>query len=350
MLILAALACQPGDDSDSDAEVPEVVLGDPLPAAPGEWTWFDIDGATCDDGSTTGVAVNPGTEDKLLVFLMGGGACWDYTTCFTLGTASSGPFSAAEWARTDGWWGGSVFDRTEADNPYKDWSFVFVPYCTGDLHGGDHVVTYTQGSTSAEYHHTGHTNLVADLSRVAPTFPNPEKVVISGASAGGGGVLLNYVTFKPYWPDAPMQLLDDSLPLMQGDDIKPWLRELWIDTWHLQPRMDEVCTGCADDFSLLHAELAARYPDDRMALLSTQQDETISGYLLISGESYESALDRLDANVLQPANNWERFFVPGDRHTMLGNPGDFATTGGDALWPWLTQMATDDPAWTSVGP
>ena len=140
-----------------------------------------------------------------------------------------------------------------------------------------------------------------------------------------------------------MQLLDDSLPLLQGDDIQPWLRETWTDTWDLHPLLDGLCPDCGTDFSRLHARLAEKWPDDRMALLSSEQDETISGYLLMSGPHFEEALGRLDTNVLANAPAWKRFFVNGNSHTMVGNPGDFHTSDGQELWPWLTQMVTDDP-------
>lgn len=350
MLILALLACHPGGDT-TDTDVVVMPMSDPLDAPAGQWTWFDIDGATCDDGSTTGIALNPGTSDNLIVFMMGGGACWDYTTCFVANTAAHGPFSTAQWSQSQDWWGGTILDRNDANNPYADWSMVFVPYCTGDLHGGDKVVTYVQGGTlSKDYHHTGHTNIVADLSHLAPTFPTPTKVVVSGASAGGGGTLMNYPTFKAYWPDAKMQLLDDSLPLMEGDAIQPWLRETWTDTWDLHPLLDGICPDCSDDFSRLHVRLAEKWPDDRMAVLSSEQDATISGYLLMSGPHYQDALTQLDQDVFANSPTWKRFFVNGNSHTMVGDPRDFHTSDGHELWPWLTAMVTDDPNWASVGP
>lgn len=348
MLVFALLACHGPADSDTGVAPP--VLGEPITAPAGEWTWVDVDGTACDDGSTTGLAINPGTSTNLLVFMMGGGACWDYVTCFTVGTASHGPFGAEEWSDYPPALGGSIFDRGDANNPFADWSYVFVPYCTGDLHGGDGIVTYTQGDNARDYHHTGHSNIVADLARVAPTFPNPGRVVVSGASAGGGGTLMNYPTFRWYWPDVPMNLLDDSLPLLQGDAIQPWLRETWTASWNLNGLLDDLCPDCETDFSRLHVALGERWPNDRMALLTSEEDETISGYLLMSGERYKGYLHALDEDVFATSPTWKRFFVAGDGHTMIGNPARHETAAGDELWPWLTQMVTDDPAWASVGP
>ena len=38
---------------------------------------------------------------------------------------------------------GGVFDDDNRRNPFKDWSKVFIPYCTGDLHAGSSEVAYT---------------------------------------------------------------------------------------------------------------------------------------------------------------------------------------------------------------
>lgn len=351
MLILAWFACTVPDDSDTDApaDAPPPI-GAPIDAPADTWTWVDVEGTSCDDGSPTGIAVNPGATDNVLVLFNGGGACWDYTTCIDLGTAASGPFGASQWSGYARAWRGSVFDRASEDNPFSDWTYVFIPYCTGDLHGGDHVVTYTRGDDSAEYAHVGHTNVLRDLERIAATWTDPDKLVVAGLSAGGGGVLLNYATFRWYYPNTESYLIDDSLPMFVGDAIQPWMRETWIETWHLTPTVEPVCPGCAADFSQFHSALAARYPDDRMALTSSMQDATISGYYLMSGPSYEKNLDLLDTTILGPSPVWNRFFIEGDQHTMITAPGRVATTEGQGLWPWLTALVTDDPLWADVGP
>jgi hypothetical protein len=46
--------------------------------------------------------------------------------------------------------------------------------------------------------------------------------------------------------------------------------------------------------------------------------------------------------------NWRYFVVPGSSHTTLYNLP--VTSGGTAVSTWLTQMTTDDPAWSDVAP
>ena len=40
--------------------------------------------------------------------------------------------------------GGGLLDLERADNPFRDYSVVFIPVCTGDVHIGDNVHTYVR--------------------------------------------------------------------------------------------------------------------------------------------------------------------------------------------------------------
>ncbi|HEY4223913.1 MAG TPA: pectin acetylesterase-family hydrolase, partial [Myxococcota bacterium] len=177
-LVITALgaACTnaPASDGKKDAgpsDVDAPPLGDPIDATAGVWTFVDFPDSSCDDGSSTGIGVNIGTSNNLLVFFSGGGACWDFQTCFTLNTAEHGPFKKAQLDQiTQGGSPNTVVDRSDAANPFQDWSYVFVPYCTGDIHAGDVVQTYTSGTTSKTLAHVGHKNVLAYLERIGATF------------------------------------------------------------------------------------------------------------------------------------------------------------------------------------
>ena len=120
----------------------------PIVATADQWTWVPFPDAFCGDGSTVGIGINPSsTGTRLLIYLEGGGACYDELTCYTLQTAanftsgySEAAFNAE--AADTGYLAkpGGFFDRTSANNPFKDYSFVYVPYCTGDVHAGNNVI------------------------------------------------------------------------------------------------------------------------------------------------------------------------------------------------------------------
>jgi hypothetical protein len=316
----------------------------------GEWRWVDVPGTTCSDGSTTGLAVNRGADDaRLVIFLDGGGACWDALTCFTFGVAKPGPFREAEWQQRIAAAGpGSILDRTLAGNPYAGATLVFVPYCTGDVHAGDATQRYP-GSPRA-WRHKGRPNVKADLAWLATALPAPGQVVLSGASAGGYGSLVNYDLVRAQWPDASGNLVDDSGPPLVGDDFSPIIRAAWVASWRLDTTLLDRCPACALDLSRIVPLLAKAYPDDRFALLSSTRDQVIRNFAGgLSGAAFEAAILKLDRDVYAPLPNAETFLVAGDTHAMLDEPASF-TADGVPLTEWLRRMVEGEAAWDSAGP
>lgn len=316
-----------------------------LPA--GLWSWVDVPGTTCGDGSPTGMAVNPGTDDRLLVFLGGGGACWDTVTCFELKSASPGPYAAAQFQADQARVPGSILDRGLAGNPYRDATLVFVPYCTGDVHWGDSTQTYP-GAPRA-WHHRGRANLAADLDWLRQNLGAPGRVVMSGSSAGGYGALLAFDLAKQRWPQARADLVDDSGPPLVGNDIQAAERAAWFVAWRLDLTLLPTCPECATDLSRIFPTLSSKYPGERLALLSSTQDQVISAFTLNTTSAFDTAVRRLADTVVNPLPSSRTFLVPGTSHTMLGTPAAF-TSGGVGLLEWLRRMSADDPAWVAVGP
>jgi hypothetical protein len=346
---LAALLLAACSGAGSGAALP--AAGDPITGlSPGAWNWVGFPDSACEDGSPTGIAVNPGSGPDLLLLLNGGGACWDYLTCDVLGTASHGPFGPAEFealaART---LPGSILDRALPGNPYAEATLVFVPYCTGDIHGGDNVATYVGPGGARTWRHVGHANAVAFARRLAATWPAPRRLVVSGASAGGFGALLNYDTFRLYWPVAQGFLLDDSGPPLQRGDVSQSLLDAWYASWGLGRVLDPLCgAACRGDLSAALGAVASRHPADRLALLSSLQDQVIAGYFLLGPDALQADLLRLAADVFDPSPNARYFYVPGSSHTMLAAPAAFAQ--GVPLLDWLGQQVNGDPAWASRRP
>jgi Pectinacetylesterase len=317
-----------------------------------QWTWVDFPDAVCDDGTATGVGVfKSSTSSNVIVFLNGGGACWDYATCYQLNTAAHGPFGDTQFqAALTNLQSGTIFDRTDAANPFKDYSMVFVPYCTGDVHAGDNVMMYSNGGAPRTYHHAGHANILAYLKRLGPTFPTPGKLVVAGSSAGGFGALLNYAYFRWYWPSTTTYLIDDSGPPFEQDDLPQNYLPSWITSWKFDALLNQTCgMACTSDLSAGVPALVNAFPNDRLALLSSLQDQTIRSYFLLSGTGFEDALLRMTTDRLEPTAHFKYFYVTGQTHTMLGAPGNF-TSNATPLKTWLTQEVTDDGAWASTKP
>src|SRR6185369_6290442 len=102
------------------------------------WSWVPFPDTRCGAGTPAGIGINPTSKsDKLLIYLMGGGGCFTPQEC----TPGCNPMFQHCAANLDGYdqnklsqelgsfQPGSLFDRASAENPFKDYSFVFVPYC-----------------------------------------------------------------------------------------------------------------------------------------------------------------------------------------------------------------------------
>ena len=313
-----------------------------------QWTWVDLPGTECSDGSQTGIAMNPGDSADVVVFLDGGGACWDTLTCFTAGTAKPGPYGRTQWeAQRDAELPGSLFDRTLPGNPFSQDTLVFVPYCTGDVHAGNAVQSFP-GAPRA-WHFKGLVDVQKALDFVAASLPAPGKLVVSGSSAGGFGSLLAFDLFRTRFPSVKGYAVDDSGPLLVGNDINPAIRAAWFASWRLDQVILPICPGCAQDLSKLYPTLSQKFPGDRISLLSSTRDLVISAFFLLTPSEFEAALGRLTTDVIAPLPNARTFLVAGQTHTMLGAPQRF-TAGGVPLVEWLRRQVEDDPAWQSVGP
>ena len=185
------------------------------------------DGPVCIAGTDYSVFTRQGNPKKLLIFLQGGGACWqNFSYCNILAEAQSppenGPFPG-------------VFDPTSADNPFADYSVVYMPYCDGSTFGGDNDVELDEdfpfGPTR---HHRGLRNLSAGMDVAADMFPRAKQITVMGHSAGGVGaaafapflarfVFGNNTKLTVYNDAGPIAVNLGTPPPWSGAPSIPWL-------------------------------------------------------------------------------------------------------------------------------
>jgi hypothetical protein len=320
--------------------------GTPIVAPARTWTWVPFPDAYCANGTTTGIGINPGDPgSRLFIFLNGGGACWDESTCYDVGTASyiESGYGASQFA-SDGVLGAAFFDRNDATNPFRNDSFVFVPYCTGDVHAGSKPDANYGGKIT---HHVGFQNMGAYLTRLVPTFSGSSRVILSGSSAGGVGALTNWWRTQQAFGALRVDLVDDSGPTLPAPYLTESLEQTWRNAWNLNAAKPAGCTQCDTDLDAIVPFLGANMPNHRAALLSYTQDAVIGIFYELPGASVEAGLGALAAE-MAPYDIWRHFYVAGASHTMLGNPA--TQQNGVSVKTFLTQMVTDDAAWASVEP
>lgn len=316
----------------------------PIDAPLGTWTYVPIDGMVCADGSATGIGVNlSDTSSDVFIFVAGGGACWDATTCFTTKTAVhiEGGYGQADFnSEINGLAGAGIFQRI-AQNPFKDASWVYVPYCTGDLHDGANVATY---DATHVVHHVGRTNAAALLARVAATRPAAQTVWLVGVSAGGYGIAFDWDLARAEWPQGKVHALADSSPLVA---MEPARWSAMQASWKLT--FPTGCSSCTSDLGAMNAALrGTQRPGERYALLANTRDQTISTYFGITMDQLQTETLAAQA-AMSPTMGQAAYVIAGTGHVLLGNPS-VQTSGGVVLATWFAQWASGDAAWANAGP
>jgi hypothetical protein len=293
------VACTP----DETAPVPtNRCTSDPsnttLPAC-STWLKVELPGVVCGDGSQFKFFVNySSTSNDLLVDFEPGGACWDYESCSGQGgvRGAANPngipddhMSSYQYLN---------FLRRTADNPVQGYNMVFVSYCTGDVHTGDNVITYTSagpvdggtgdgGTGELVFHHNGHKNTMAVIDWLHRTFASVPRLLVTGCSAGGAGALLNY-HFLRQGMGSNVQcsyLLNDSGPIFHSDGPSKQLHAKIRSAWNVDPVLDSLdgqipvtISDLKSDFGLINQAIARKYPHDRLSLTAYQMDLNYSLY------------------------------------------------------------------------
>lgn len=334
------------EDAGTDAGTMEVDAGvdggsttGPIVAQPETWTWVGFPESKCGRGSSTGIGVNITTQSNdLIVFLEGGGACWNDLTC-SLGFAQNLNGYAATQFAGESARNSPAFNRTNQNNPFRTASYVYVPYCTGDVHAGDALSSYA-------VHHRGAANIRAYLTRLKATFPNVTRIWLTGSSAGGYGAQLNYHRFADAFPAAEVHALADSAQMLNPAD--PSQLAVWVSTWNIVD--PPGCAGCTLDFTKVPGQLAATYPNRRFGLLAFSQDSVLLNFF---GYADQNAFAMQTTNLLmsqyQNKTNMKYFVVdpPAPNHVMLDELF-VRTANGTTLNSFVRGWAFGESTWANV--
>lgn len=265
---------------------------DQMPAR-GEWTQLVLDGdkwgSLCGDGTDYAIQVRLAPEgepiDRVIVALEGGGVCLFEDDCRARLESSPQLFNAQDEPP-----GRSGLVGDDPDNPFRDWTLVYLPYCNQDVFIGGGIVEEFSDFSVPRY---GTINLRAGM-RVArdiiwsvmdesvPGGFRPDELValFGGFSAGGYGALYNYhwVLDDLQWPrtaafpDAGGALDNGEIAGVRG------LGFVKIPVWGAQAYLPPYCFGgdCAvgpDNYRAISPRLK-QVPEQQYLILSNQKDNT----------------------------------------------------------------------------
>lgn len=237
------------------------------------WTWVDFPNTKCRDGSMAGIGIRRNNASKdLIIFLEGGGACFDDVTCL------ANPGNADIWKAEPK---GGILNPADANNPLKDWNLVYVPYCTGDVHAGTRSDVMVSGLFPKEQF-VGYLNMEKYLQRIVPTFPDPSRVLLTGISAGGFGASSTAVLVQRAYANEKVIMIDDSGPPQNGEVVPPCLQQKMRELWGLDNSVLKDCgASCPDknDFQdAMGLYLVKTFNDRRGGLISSIHDGIIAGF------------------------------------------------------------------------
>lgn len=313
-----------------------------------KWSWLDVPGMVCGNGSPTGIAINPSKRsDKLLLVIEGGGGCWDPATCYGIlipVTASHlDGFNAQTFENDirplfDQSW---LVQRSDATSPFGDATWVFVPYCTGDLHAGTQTTVYEALGQTRTMHHMGAHNMDAVLERIAP-YPINEVFTV-GFSAGGYGAQLNWDRIAAVYPNAKTHIFADGAQLVQPEAGR-WsmMNQRWA------PRYPKGCTNCSDRLDNVAAYWRMGAPPNggRYGLTASLEDEVLTVFMGYDAQGMHNATLPIGNAMM---GDQAAFIVDTKTHTLLGTPTVKTSTNVE-LRAWTEAWVTGDAAFKTVGP
>jgi hypothetical protein len=269
-------------------------------------------GASCGNGTPYRFFVNrtPFTS-KTVVMYEGGGACWEKGTCENkAGTqlAAVNPDGIptnymSDWNRQAHL--GLATPFTARIDPLtsvqtQSWNIVYLTYCTGDVHTGNKVTTYTDETGSIAWYHRGAVNAKAVTAWMAANMPKPEVLLLTGFSAGGTGSTANFPQMRVGTKATHAALLADSGPLFWAPrdgtpeqypslPLHNKIRQVW--------GLDEAgglateliskypTAGDTNNLGTITSGLSKIFPQDRIGYAMFQEDADYSAF------SYEKFYD-----------------------------------------------------------
>lgn len=315
-------------------------------------------GSRCGNGSPYAFRLRlppPGAPlEKVVVHMQGGGACFNTTSC---ANQPAGLFSASE----DGMPSGGYMSNSAANNPiFADWTKVFLPYCTQDLHIGGGA---TNEFPDITVHRYGARNvraalryvrdvLWAEMNATQPEGYRPDRlqVMFGGTSAGGFGVNFNYhyVLDDLRWvhssavPDAGVALGGAVMALgaLMTSTAQPGG---WAGTPYLPPYCFAAQCAQGPVIKVAHAARLLAQPEQQILEVSNQVDNVqVATTVFPSLVSWINALrasycDNQDVAGLHSFLSAETTSIHG---TVSNAQFTTLTSAGVLLGDWLGNAAT----------
>jgi len=309
------------------------------------WNEFNPGGETiCTDGSAYKFFVRPGANSDLLFYLQGGGACWSREHCdpnleptMSINTEGLDPGSF-----------GGIFDFENSENPFKDYTVVFVPYCSGDSHLGARDTVYgpvEEGGESLTVYHRGFANVGSALNWTYHNLPSPARIFVTGSSAGS--------IPSPYYADKLANHYGAAKIVQLGDASGGYRRvaggtqpeAMWGSVEYLARQKGwEDIDPLTFNFEQIYIRASQNHPEIMFSSYDTAEDNVQKSFLdLIGGQDtshLQVLIDKNQQDIRASVKNFRSYVIAGDLHTVLLRSEFYTyTLDNHSVRDWVTALS-----------
>jgi hypothetical protein len=354
---LIALASCGGDESsgstDTSTPTTETIASTEAPIAdtsvpnPTEQpvystTWETVDAPSdcmCADGSAFHFYVREASPTKVLFYLEGGGACFSGEMCKSgSGTYSENIAPVSQLTDAPG-----ILDFENPENPFADYSVVYVPYCTGDVHSGNITKDYGNGVV---VQHKGFVNASNALDTMIKRFPDTTQLVVAGSSAGSFPTPVFAAMAGDQLPNADLKVFADSsgaVPDAMGFVVGNW------GTLETLPDWPEIEGLTVDQFTPAYTFIKAAEHNPKITFLRHDYafDPVLSQFAQMAGLSPDNLVSVMRTNeskIEATGANVANWISPGAEHTIAVRDELYTEEmNGVRFIDWLTAFVNGKP-------
>jgi hypothetical protein len=287
--------------------------------------------------------VHEGDPKRLAIYFQGGGGCWNSRNC---GLDGQKTFDNSIDDTDRPWLNksvvGGILDAANPANPVREFTIVFAPYCTADVHLGARTERFeTADGKHLNIAYRGLANAQRVMDWVTQQYSDPQRIFVSGGSAGAIPSPIFASQLARHYTKAQVVGVGDGAGGYRTNRLAQWL-ELWGATRALKHdplyRDLDVQTANFEDFY----SRAAPVPNLQLGQVNSIEDGVQIFFLAQLGNEVKSLAPLLSANIadLRKSNPKLRTYtMPGKVHTVLTRP-DFYTAKVDevALSKWVDDL------------
>ena len=317
-----------------------------------QFTQAGPQGPVCIAGTGYSVFTRKGKKNRLLIFEQGGGACWQgFYNCNVLSEAQEPPGPRV-----------GIFDFDAKDNPFRDYSIVYMPYCDGSVFTGDNAVFDPAfgadiGAPQVLFRfHYGLRNQSAGMDLARKMFPKARRITVAGSSAGGVGAagFAPFLVRLLYGNKVDLTVFNDAGPITTNLNDVGAVAARAMD-WNFGKFYPASCSEC-DDMGDSTGIIQWRLDNDstvREAFYETDNDLTNRFFLDLLLDPfgfYQLVVAGHGAINAEHPKRYKRFIVGGDdSHTALQSPIFYTQeSNGNVLNKWTRLFLKNRKKWVDM--